>query len=192
VAFGNASCCSRHSHRSCDPSAKQRSAEPIEGIAVAQHRRRRVCLHTSRGERVLERIGCHRGAIARECEAGLDAMSVDHLARDHLEMALVLPVPTADVAAIQPKHDPFGWLRRPLLRHLGDLQLPQRLCRPATSCSAPHRTGVLRPADQKQPRQQRCDLAEGRQRRIPGRHVGQFRRHSRRLEVERCKALCRS
>ncbi len=37
-------------------------------------------------------------------------MSVDHLARYHLEMALVLPVPTADVAAIQPNHDRFGSL----------------------------------------------------------------------------------
>src|SRR5208282_4273301 len=36
----------------------------------------------------------------------------DHLARDHLKMALLLPVSTADVAAIKPNHDGFGWLRR--------------------------------------------------------------------------------
>ncbi len=35
-------------------------------------------------------------------------MSVDHLARDYLKMALLLPMPTADVAAIQPNHDRFG------------------------------------------------------------------------------------
>ena len=72
---------------------------------------------------MLERVGRNHGAVARECEAGLDAMSVDYLARDPLKMPLVLPVPTADVAAIQPNHDRFGWLRRRLLRRLCDLGL---------------------------------------------------------------------
>jgi len=115
-------------------------------------------------------------------------MSVDHLARDHLKMALVLPVPTADIAAIQPNHDRFGRLRRRLLRRCGDLRLHNGLTDPQRPVS--HRAGVLRPADRKQLRQQRCDLPERRQRRIPGRHVCQFRRHSRRLEVERCETLC--
>jgi len=39
-------------------------------------------------------------------------MSVDHLARDHLKMALVLPVPTADVAAIQPNQGSTQHSRR--------------------------------------------------------------------------------
>ncbi len=117
-------------------------------------------------------------------------MSVDHLARDHLKMALVLPMPTADVAAIQPNYDRFGWLCHPLLRRLGDLRLHNGFADPQRP--VPHRAGVLRPADRKQLRQQRCALSERRQRRIPGRNVGQFRRHGRRFEVERCEALCPS
>jgi hypothetical protein len=41
------------------------------------------------------------GAVARESETGLAALSADHLASDHFKMPLVLPVPAADVAAIK-------------------------------------------------------------------------------------------
>jgi len=68
-------------------------------------------------------------------------MSVDHLARDYLKMALLLPMPTADVAAIQPNHDRFGWLRHRLLRCLGDQRLHNGLADPQRP--APHRAGVV-------------------------------------------------
>ena len=57
-------------------------------------------------------------------------MSVDHLARDHLKLSLLRPVPAADIAAIQPNHDRFGWLRRHLLRRLGDMPLHKGLADP--------------------------------------------------------------
>src|SRR5271166_5274000 len=161
---------------------------PQPGVAVAQHGRRRVLLHASRGERLLERVGGDRGAVARESETGLEAMSVDHLACDHLKVTLLLPVPTADVAAIKPDHDGFGRLRRGRLCRLGGVRLYNGLADPQRP--VPHRAGVLRPADRKQLRQQDCNLAERRQRGISRRHVRQFRRHGRRLEVEDGEAFC--
>jgi hypothetical protein len=73
-----------------DGGLRQRLAlqAPQPGITVAQHGRRCVRLHASRGERLLERVGRDRGAVAREGEAGLVAMGVDHLARNHLKMTL--------------------------------------------------------------------------------------------------------
>jgi hypothetical protein len=47
-------------------------------------------------------------AVARESEAGLAALSADHLASDRFKVPLVLPVPAADVAAIKPNNDGFG------------------------------------------------------------------------------------
>ena len=93
-----------------DRGVRQRLAlqPPQPGIAVAQHRRRRVRRHAGHCERLLERVGGDRGAVARESEAGLAALSVDHLAGDHLKMPLVLPVPAADIAAIKPNNDGFG------------------------------------------------------------------------------------
>ena len=97
-----------------DGGVRQRLAlqPPQPGIAVAQHRRRRVRRHAGHCERLLERVGCNRRAVARESEAGLAALSVDHLAGDHLKMPLVLPVPAADIAAIKPNNDGFGRPRR--------------------------------------------------------------------------------
>ena len=112
---------------------------PQPGIAVAQHRRRRVRLHASHGERLLERVGRDHRAVAREREARLDAIGVDHLAGDHLKMALLLAVPTADIAAIKSDHDRFGWLR-----HVGEDAAAQRSRRPATSCSEPCRRSAPR------------------------------------------------
>jgi hypothetical protein len=71
---------------------------PQPGIAVAQHRRWRVRLHASRRERV----GCGHWTVPDESKAMLDTTGVDHLARYHLKMALLLSMPTADIAAISP------------------------------------------------------------------------------------------
>jgi hypothetical protein len=175
-----------------DRGPRQRLAlqPPQPGIAVAQHGRRRVRLHASHDERLLECVGRNRGAVAREGEAGLVAIGVDHLARDHLEMTLLVPVPTADVAAIKPNHDRFGLLGRDLLRRHGGMRLHNGFADPQRPVT--HRAGVLRPADRKQLRQQGCDLAERRQRRIACRQIRQFWRHSRRLEVEDSEAPCPS
>ena len=48
---------------------------PQPGVAVAQHRRRRVRGHAGHCERLLERTGCNRRAVARESEAGLAVVS---------------------------------------------------------------------------------------------------------------------
>jgi hypothetical protein len=66
---------------------------PQSGVAVAQHRRRRVCVHADHCERLVERAGYNRGAVARESEAGLAALSADHLPGDHFKMPLVFPMP---------------------------------------------------------------------------------------------------
>src|SRR5271166_5351590 len=86
-----------------DRGVRQRLAlqPPQTGIAVAQHRRRRVCRYAGHGERLLERVGRDRGGIACESKAGLAALSVDHLACNHLKVTLVLAVPAADIAAIK-------------------------------------------------------------------------------------------
>src|SRR5271165_4076381 len=81
---------------------------PQPGITIAQHRRRRVRVHASRTERLRERFGRDRLAVAGEGEAVPGAIGVDHLACDYLEMALLLPVPAAHVAAVKPNHDGVG------------------------------------------------------------------------------------
>ena len=171
-----------------DRGGRQRLAlqPPQPGIAVAQHRRRRVGVHPGRGERLRERVGRDRLAVAGESEAGLAAIGVDHLARDHLEMALLLPVPAADVAAIKSNHhrplaasrsaSPSRWRAA----HDG-LAHPQR---PVSDCAR-----VLRPADRQQLRQQDRNLAERRQRRISRRDVGQFWCHRIMAEIEDAEAL---
>jgi hypothetical protein len=60
----------------------------------------------------------------------------------------------------------------------------------ACSRSVSHRARVRHPAHRQQLRQQVCDLAKRRQRRIPRRHIGQFGRYGRGLEVEGGEALC--
>jgi hypothetical protein len=81
---------------------------PQSGIAVAQHRRRRVRRHAGHSERPLERAGCNRRAVACESEAGRAALSADDPASDHFKMPLVLSVSAADVSAIKPHNDGFG------------------------------------------------------------------------------------
>jgi hypothetical protein len=102
-----------------DRDVRQRLAlqPPQPGVAVAQHRRRRIRRHAGHCERLLESAGYNRWAVARESEAGRVSFSVDYFARDHLKTAFVLAAPAADVAAIKPNKDGFGWL------HCG------RLCR---------------------------------------------------------------
>jgi len=75
---------------------------PEAGIAVAQHRRRRLRAHTRRGERPPERLGRGHLAVADEGETVLGAIGTDHLARDHLEAAPLALVPVAHIAAVQP------------------------------------------------------------------------------------------
>jgi len=68
---------------------------PEAGIAVAQHRRRRLRAHARRGERPPERLGRGHLAVADEGETVLGAIGMDHLTRDHLEAAPLAPVPVA-------------------------------------------------------------------------------------------------
>jgi hypothetical protein len=65
-----------------------------------------------RAERLRERFGRRRLAVAGEGEAMLRAIGVNHLARDHLEMALLPAVPAAHIAALKPNYD-RGWLGVP-------------------------------------------------------------------------------
>jgi hypothetical protein len=137
-----------------DSGLRQRFAlqPPQPGIAVAQYGCRRVRLHAGHGKGLLERVGRDRGAIARESEPGLVSIGVDHLARDHLKMTLLVAVPTANVAAIKPNHDGFGWRGHELLRRLSGLLLHNLLADPQRPVS--HRARVLSPADRQQLRQQ--------------------------------------
>ena len=150
-------------------------------------RRRRVCRYAGHGERLLERVGSNRGAVARESEARLISFSVDYLAGDHLKMPLVLAGPAADIAAIKPDHDAFGRRCRRLCRFRG-VRLHNCLAGPHGSVA--HCARVLCPADRKQFRQQVRDLAKRRQCRISRRDIGQFGRHGRGLEVEGGEAPC--
>jgi hypothetical protein len=61
-------------------------------------------MHAGRGERLRKRIRRGRLAVAGKGEAVLGASGIDHLARNHLEMAFLLPVPTTNVATIKPDH----------------------------------------------------------------------------------------
>ena len=118
-----------------DCGVRQRLAlqPPQPGIAVAQHCRRRVRRYAHHRERLFERAGCNRRAVARESEAGLAALGVDDLAGDHLKVALVLAVPAADVAAIKSNHDGFAEPRRRWLRRYRDMRLHNGLTGPPGS-----------------------------------------------------------
>jgi len=172
VAFGSATRCSRRS----------------PGVAVAQHRRRRVRCHGGHCERLFERTGRNRRAVARESEAGLAALCVDYYASDHPKMALVLPMPAADVAAVKPNNDRSGRPQRRRLRRCGDIRQHDGLIDPHGS--VPHRARVLCPADRRQFRQQVRDFATWRQRRISCRHIDQFGRYGCGFEVKGGGATC--
>ena len=112
----------------------------------------------------------------------LGATSVDDLARDHLEAAPLAPVPATHVAAIQPDHDGAGPLRHGLVPGLNGVRLHD--LRTDAQRPVAHRAGVPRPAERQQLGQKSGDPAERRQRRVPGRHVGQLGRDRVTAEVE--------
>ena len=90
-------------------------------------------MHAGRTERLRERFGRGRLVVAGEGEAALGAIGVNHLARDHLEMALLLAVPAEHVAAVKPNHNRDnrgGWRHRSRLRHLGAVSLHDGLAHP--------------------------------------------------------------
>ncbi len=161
---------------------------PQSRIAVAQHGRQRVRVHSGRGERLPERLGRDRLAVAGEGEAVLGAAGRHDLARDHLEMALLLPVPAAHIAAIEPNHHRARRLRRGLLRAFGDMLVDDLLAH--AQRPVPDRARVLRPTHRQQLRQESRDLAEGHQRRIPSRHVGQLWCDGILAQVQRGETLC--
>ena len=117
----------------------------------------------------------------------LHASGVDHLARDHLEVALLLAVSAAHVAAVEPDHDGAGRLRHRSLRGPGGVWLHDRLADPPRP--VPHRAGVPRPAERQQLGQERGDLAEWCEGGVLGRHVGQLGGHGTSAEVEGGEAL---
>ena len=89
---------------------------PEPSIAVAQHGRGRVRGHACCGERLPQGLGRSRLAIPGKGEAVLNPLGIDHLARDHLEVAPLLGSSAAHVATIEPDHDGS---ERP---HLGPLR----------------------------------------------------------------------
>ncbi|MGI4795528.1 MAG: hypothetical protein ACRYG8_15925 [Janthinobacterium lividum] len=160
---------------------------PQPGIAVAQHGRRCVHMHSGHGERLLERLGCGRLAIAGEGEAVLGTIGTDDLARDHLEVPLVPPVPAAHVAAIETNHDGAACLYHRLLRGFAEMLLDDILAH--AQRPVPDRARVLRPAYRQQLGQKSRDLAERHQRRIPGCDVRELGCDAILAEVQDGKAL---
>jgi hypothetical protein len=117
----------------------------------------------------------------------LGSAGIDDLARDHLEVALP-PVPTAHVAAIKPDHHGAGRARHGRPRRGPGGVLPHDpLADPPRP--VPHRAGVPCPTERQQLGQERGDLAERGQRRIPGGHVGELRRDGTTAKVRGSEAL---
>jgi len=81
----------------------------------------------------------------------MGAIGAKHLARNHLKMARLLAMPTADITAIKPHHDGLGWQRRSLRQHLGGMRRYDILAYPHRPVA--HRAGVHRSADWQQLRQ---------------------------------------
>jgi len=163
---------------------------PQPGIAVAQHHRGRVRTPARRGERLPERLGRDRLAVAGEGEAVLGAFGMNDLARDHLKMALLLPVSAAHIAAIETNHNGAGRLCRRLLRRLDEVLLHD--LRADAQRPVPHRARALRPTHRQQLRQESRALAEGQQRRIPGCDIGELGCYGIATEVQDRKALRRT
>jgi hypothetical protein len=113
----------------------------------------------------------------------LGSRNVNHLARDHLEMASLAAMPVAHIAAIKPDCDRVDWL----CRVGGTLLLNDGLADPPRP--VPHRARVLRPADRQQLGQKGSNLAERCQRRIAGYDVGQLRRDGIPAEVQDSRTL---
>ena len=145
---------------------------PQTCVAVAQHSRGCLRVDTCRSERLPERLGRSDRARAREGEAVLAPIGMDHLTRDHLEATPLGPVPVSDIAAIQPDHDRIQRRRRRRVHGLGGMCSHDILADPQRPVA--HRAGVLRPADRQQLRQQRRCLAERHKRGISGRDIGEL------------------
>jgi hypothetical protein len=100
-------------------------------------------VHSGSSERLPERLRCGRLAVAGKGEAVLGTIGTDDLARDHLEVPLLLSVPAAHIAAIQPNHGEAGRLCHRMLRR------PDKVlshdCRADPQRSVPDRAGVLPP-----------------------------------------------
>jgi hypothetical protein len=144
-------------------------------------------MHPGSGEHLRKRFARSGLAIAGKGEAVLGARSIDHLARDDLEMAFLLPMPAAHVATIKPDHHRPTWWRRALRRRLGDVLAYDRLAHPPRP--VPDRAGILCSTDRQQLRQQARHLAERRQRRIAGGDVGQLRGNRIMAEIQHAEAL---
>jgi TnpA family transposase len=128
-------------------------------------------VHPGRGERLCERIRRGRRAVADKGEAVLGASGIDHLARNYLEMPLLLSVPAAHVAAVKSDHNSAA--RRRCCDPLGRLDgvlAHDFLAHPLRPVSDGAR--VLRRVERQQLGQQDRNLAEWHQRRISGGDVG--------------------
>jgi len=77
---------------------------------------------------------------------------MDDLARDHLEVPLLLPVSAVHIAAIETNHDGTGRLCRRLLRRLDEVLLHD--LRADAQRPVPDRARVLRPTHRQQLRQE--------------------------------------
>jgi hypothetical protein len=97
----------------------------------AQARRRRLslsrCLNASTEAAWPLRVG----------EAVLDAMSINHLAHNHLEVPLLPPVPAAHIVAVEPNHDGSGRRCRGPLRDCGRVRLHDLLAHSPRIVSCP-------------------------------------------------------
>src|ERR1700759_3544337 len=156
---------------------------PQPGVPIAQYRRWRVGVHPGRGERLCERARRSCLAVARKGETVLPASGIDHFARNHLEMAFLLAVPTAHVATIKSNSHGANWPRHRLSGVLAENLLTHPLP------SVADRARILRPADRQQLGQQNRDLAERCQCRISGREVSQFGCHRITAEIQHAETL---
>jgi hypothetical protein len=158
-----------------DCGGRQRLAlqPPQPGITIAKHRRGvSACTPAA----VSARANASAEAawpLRAKAKAVLGVAGVDHLARDHLEMALLLAEPAAHVATVKSDHHSAARRRHGPLRRLGGVLAHDFIAHPLRPVS--DGTGVLRPIDRHQLRQQDRNLAERRQRGISGRDVGQLR-----------------
>jgi hypothetical protein len=117
----------------------------------------------------------------------LATIGPDHLARDHLEAAPLVPVAVAQVAAVNADDNRTRRRRRRLACTRDGMRLHD-LC-PDPQRPVAHRAGVLCSADRQQLGQEVGGLAERHERGIPRRDVGQLGRHRILAEVERGDAL---
>jgi hypothetical protein len=100
-------------------------------------------MHSGRGERLPERLGRDRLAVAGKGEAVLGTIGTDDLARDHLEVPLLLSVPAAHIAAVETNHNGAACLHHRVFRGLVEMLLDDILADPQRP--VPDRARVMRP-----------------------------------------------